>query len=78
MPRRSEHPFSAVRHIDDMITAVIVAFVLQVYQDGMVEADAVHAEDMSLIRLPDGRLRMFYAACDRSGVWRIASAVTVD
>lgn len=42
------------------------------------DIDAVHAEDMSLIRLPDGRLRMFYAACDRSGVWRIASAVTVD
>jgi hypothetical protein len=39
------------------------------------DIDAVHAEDMSLIALPDGRLRMYYAACDALGVWRIASAV---
>lgn len=38
--------------------------------------DAVHAEDMSLIQLEGGRWRMYYAACDRAGVWRIASAVT--
>ena len=38
--------------------------------------DAVHAEDMSLIQLDDGRYRMYYAACDKSGNWRIASAVT--
>ena len=38
--------------------------------------DAVHAEDMSLIRLDDGRFRMYYAACDRDGNWTIASAVT--
>jgi hypothetical protein len=38
--------------------------------------DAVHAEDMSLIRLDDGRLRMYYAACDARGKWSIASAVT--
>jgi hypothetical protein len=38
--------------------------------------DAVHAEDMSLIALADGRLRMYYAACDAHGVWRIASAVS--
>lgn len=37
--------------------------------------DAVHAEDMSLIRLEDGRLRMYYAACDAHGRWSIASAV---
>jgi hypothetical protein len=38
--------------------------------------DAVHAEDMSLIRLDDGRLRMYYAACDTHGRWSIASAVS--
>jgi hypothetical protein len=38
--------------------------------------DAVHAEDMSLIQLDDGRYRMYYAACDKDGNWRIASAVT--
>ena len=39
------------------------------------ELDAVHAEDMSLVEVEPGRYRMFYAACDRSGNWRIASAV---
>ena len=39
--------------------------------------DAVHAEDMSFIRLPDGRYRAYYAACDRNGKWCIASAVTI-
>ena len=38
--------------------------------------DAVHAEDMSLARIGDDRYRMYYAACDRDGIWRIASAVT--
>lgn len=38
--------------------------------------DAVHAEDMSVVRLDDGRYRMYYAACDAAGTWRIASAVT--
>jgi len=38
--------------------------------------DAVHAEDMSLADLGDGRFRMYYAACDTAGNWRIASAVT--
>ena len=38
--------------------------------------DAVHAEDMSLIRLDGNRVRMYYAACDRNGVWRVASALT--
>ena len=37
--------------------------------------DAVHAEDMSLIELEDGTVRMFYAACDATGTWRIASAL---
>ena len=40
------------------------------------ELDAVHAEDMSVITLGDGRRRMYYAACDTAGRWRIASAVT--
>ncbi len=38
--------------------------------------DAVHAEDMSVIRLGGNRYRMYYAACDRHGTWRVASAVT--
>ncbi len=40
--------------------------------------DAVHAEDMSLIQIGGGRYRMYYAACDAHGNWRIASAVTAD
>ena len=42
-------------------------------QDGI---DAIHAEDMSLIRLEDDGYRMYYAACDSAGCWRIASART--
>jgi len=38
--------------------------------------DAVHAEDMSFIRLNDGSYRVYYASCDTDGNWRIASAVT--
>jgi hypothetical protein len=37
--------------------------------------DAVHAEDMSLIKIGQGKYRMYYAACDKDGNWRIASAV---
>lgn len=37
--------------------------------------DAVHAEDMSLVQLGPGEYRMYYAACDKDGNWRIASAV---
>ncbi len=40
------------------------------------ELDAVHAEDMSLIRLDDGRYRMYYAACDAQGNWRVVSATS--
>ena len=40
------------------------------------DIDAVHAEDMSIIALEDGRYRMCYAACDAHGVWRIASAIS--
>lgn len=38
--------------------------------------DAVHAEDMSLLEIREGRYRMYYAACDAKGNWGIASAVT--
>jgi hypothetical protein len=40
------------------------------------ELDAVHSEDMSLVEIGDSQYRMYYAACDRNGNWRIASAVT--
>ena len=36
--------------------------------------DAVHAEDMSLIRIAPGLYRMYYAACDARGRWCVASA----
>jgi hypothetical protein len=39
------------------------------------ELDAVHSEDMSLVEIGDCLYRMYYAACDRNGNWRIASAV---
>ena len=38
--------------------------------------DAVHAEDMALIEIDRGRYRMYYAACDKNGNWRVASAVS--
>ena len=38
--------------------------------------DAVHAEDMSLVEIGNGHYRMYYAACDKHGNWRIASSVT--
>jgi predicted GH43/DUF377 family glycosyl hydrolase len=38
--------------------------------------DAVHAEDMSVIKISKGVYRMYYAACDNKGNWRIASAIT--
>jgi hypothetical protein len=42
------------------------------------DVGAVHAEDMAVVRLDDGRLRMYYAACDAHGVWRVASATTEE
>ena len=39
--------------------------------------DAVHAEDMSIVPIGNQRFRMYYAACDASGNWRIASAVNL-
>ena len=40
------------------------------------EVDAIHAEDMTIARLSDGHLRMYYAACDVHGNWQIVSAKT--
>ena len=37
--------------------------------------DAIHAEDMALLRIDSARYRMYYAACDRSGNWGVASAI---
>lgn len=37
--------------------------------------DAVHAEDMSVIRIAPDQYRMYYAACDARGRWCIASAI---
>ena len=42
---------------------------------GAAGLDAVHAEDMTLAALGGGRYRMYYAACDCAGNFRIASAV---
>jgi hypothetical protein len=38
--------------------------------------DAVHAEDMSVIQLDDGRYRMYIAGCDKNGRWSVGSAVS--
>ena len=35
-------------------------------------------EDMSPLKIGEGKYRMYYACCDREGNWRIASAVTQD
>ncbi len=42
------------------------------------DLDAVHAEDMSVIKTEDGRYRMYYAVCDKNGIWRIASAIAEE
>jgi hypothetical protein len=36
--------------------------------------DAVHAQDISVIPIAPGQHRMYYAACNKQGNWRIASA----
>ena len=38
------------------------------------EWDAAKASEPSVIELQDGRLQMFWEACDMAGHWRIASA----
>ena len=61
---------------DDGLTWRRTGVVVEGAGHGSVELDAVHAEDMSVVRLPDGRLRMYYAACDSTGNWRVLSAST--
>jgi hypothetical protein len=63
---------------DDGLTWRRGGVVLEGGGPGSAELDAVHAEDMSVVRLPDGRLRMYYAACDSAGNWRVLSAITAD
>ena len=41
---------------------------------GGTGVDAIHAEDMSVIRLADGTLRAYDAVCDTAGRWTVASA----
>lgn len=65
-----------VAHSDDGLSFLRSGIAIEGDGYGGTEIDAVHAEDMSLIRLPDGRMRMFYACCDALGVWRIASAIS--
>jgi len=40
--------------------------------------DFLRASEPCIARLTDGRYRMYYEACDKKGVWRIASATTPD
>ena len=65
-----------VAHSPDGLTWERVQCVIEGAGFDSDELDSVHAEDMSLIKIGDGQYRMYYAACDRSGNWRIASAVT--
>lgn len=37
--------------------------------------DAVHAEDMSVMKISTDTYRIYYACCDKHGNWRIASAL---
>jgi len=45
---------------------------------GGTDLDAIHAEDMSLLRMPDGTLRMYYAGCDVAGRWGVLSALALS
>lgn len=65
-----------VAHSDDGVHFQRSGIAIEGDGYGGTEIDAVHAEDMSLISLPDGRTRMYYACCDAHGVWRIASAIS--
>ena len=67
---------SFLRHRRMAVDGPGATFVIEGDGYGGVELDAVHAEDMSVIALGDGRYRMYYAACDAHGVWRIASAIS--
>jgi hypothetical protein len=63
-------------HSDDGLSWVRDGVVIEGDGYDGARIDAVHAEDMSLIELEDGRWRMYYAACDGQGIWRIASAIS--
>ena len=63
-------------HSDNGLTWMRDGVVIEGDGYGGTRIDAVHAEDMSLIELEDGRWRMYYAACDAHGVWRIVSAIS--
>lgn len=65
-----------VAHSDDGLDWVRAGVAIEGDGYGGREIDAVHAEDMSLIALGDGRTRMYYACCDAHGVWRVASAIS--
>lgn len=41
-------------------------------------ADVRHCSEPALLRLPDGRWRLLYEACDTDGIWRIMSATSCD
>src|SRR5207248_1201700 len=53
-----------VAYSGDGLTWQRAGLVIEGGGHGSPAIDAVHAEDMSLIRLDDGRFRMYYAACD--------------
>ena len=48
---------------------------VQLQQSRVREGGGVHAEDISVIEIEPNKYRMYYAACDRHGSWRIASAI---
>jgi len=63
-----------VAHSSDGLTWNRSGCVIEGLGHGREGLDAVHAEDMSVVESGDGSYRMYYAACDASGNWRIASA----
>jgi hypothetical protein len=65
-----------VAHSSDGLTWNRSGCVIDGLGYGREGLDAVHAEDMSVVEIGHGSYRMYYAACDASGNWRIASAVS--
>lgn len=63
-------------HSDDGLTFTRDGLIIEGGGLDADDIDAVHAEDMSFIRLDDGRYRVYYACCDRHGTWCVASAIT--
>lgn len=66
-----------VAHSDDGLTWEQGKCAIEGRGHGADGLDAVHAEDMSMVEVADGTYRMYYAACDKNGNWRVASAITV-